>query len=131
MSFPFIPPRGKEEEAIKEYRSNIREQTPYVGGAAVAAAAALAAPEIAALGSVAAPAVSGVASTIANGAAKIPWSTTLKSSAAIGAGVGTYEAVKGATDAVNETVKETLDSTSFKLIMGVAAIIVASRFFSK
>jgi hypothetical protein len=127
MSFPFIPPRGKEEEAIQEYRSNIRQERPYVAGAAVAAAAAVAAPEIAALGSIAAPTVSSVANTVANGAAKIPWSTTLKSSAAIGAGVGAYEAVKGASDAV----KETLDSTSFKVIIGVVAIMVASRFFSK
>ena len=127
MSFAFTPPPGREEEAIQEYRSNIRQERPYVAGAAVAAAAAVAAPEIVALGSVAAPAVSGVASTIANGAAKIPWSTTLKSSAAIGAGVGAYRAVKGASDAV----KETLDSTSFKVIIGVVALIVASRFFSK
>ena len=109
MSFPFIPPRGKEEEAIKEYRSNIREQTPYVVGAAATAASIAAAPSFA---PVVAPAVQSVASA----ASKIPWTTTAATAATVGVGVATYETTQG---------------VSFKIAAVVVALIVASRFFSK
>ena len=65
MSFPFIPPRGKEEEAIKEYRSNIREQTPYLVGAAATAAAAILPPPAAAAAAAAKPTIRRRTKTVA------------------------------------------------------------------
>jgi len=109
MSFPFIPPKGHEDEAIKEYSSNMHELRPYVAGAAATVATVAAAPSFA---PIVAPAVQSVASA----ASKIPWTTTAATAATVGVGVASYE---------------TTQSVSYKIAAVVIAILIASRFFSK